>query len=75
MVPTDLKDLGCYEALDKAEHAAICPSLDLAEEPQVIVGEKRQLIELGYAVREKLFRKIKFSPPNNIFVNVPPNPF
>ncbi len=30
MVPTDLKDLGRYESLDKAEHAAICPSLDLA---------------------------------------------
>jgi hypothetical protein len=43
----------------------------LAQEPLLILGKEIQFVDFGDAIREKFLGKIKISPPDDIFVDIP----
>jgi hypothetical protein len=59
------------EALHESEQVGVRPSLHLTEEASLAVGEERQSVDQGQAVREEAPRMVELTVPHQIPVDLP----
>ena len=74
VVAAHFEDLGADVTLDQTEDVGVRASLDLRQQAALVGAEEWHPVDERQAVRQELLREVEFSMPDDVAIDVPPDP-